>query len=137
MTGEDPVDPGEYLLHRVHPNNFDETQPTPILRCEFEPKPRDTDGISFYRETITSAADLANAGKTPGIYYVARVKVADLLALGLTVVPTAGTLPGHVSVPELSFQQFRKDKSASKDLQRVLAVLASQDIVLRPPKADA
>lgn len=132
MTADEPVEPQEYLLHRVHPNNFDETQPTPILRCEFEPKPRDVDGISFYREKVSSAEGLAATGKTPGIYYVVRVKAKDLQDLGLTVIPTTGNLPGHVSVPELSYQEFCKDKPTSKELQRKVAILASRDIVLRP-----
>jgi len=128
----DPILPSEYVLRRIHPNNFNPEQPTPILRCEFEPKPRDQEGISLYREKILSAAELANAGKNPRIYYVARILVQDLLAMGLSVVPTPGPLDGHVSIPELSYQQFKNDKNRSKDLQRRLAVLASRDIVLRP-----
>jgi hypothetical protein len=49
-----------------------------------------------------------------------------------SVAPTPGPFPGHVSIPELSFQEFKKAKERSKDLQRKLAVLASRDIVLRP-----
>ncbi len=132
MTGEEPVDPGEFVLRCIHRNNFDASQPVSVLRCEFEPKPRDAEGLSCYREQLLSAEQLANSGRSPGACYVARIAVQDLLALGLTVVPTPGDLPGHVSVPELCYSAFCADKATSKAIQRQLALLASQSIIRQP-----
>jgi len=83
---------------------------------------------------MISAEQLAAAGRSPGFYYVARLAVKDLLALNLTMVstPQLSELPGHVSVPELSYDSFRADKNKSKEIQRELAILAGRSIVYRP-----
>jgi hypothetical protein len=132
MDERSAVDPNEIVLRRIHRTNFKADLPTPILRCEFEPKPRDTDGLSLYRQIILTPQELANAGRSAGNCYIAAVAVKDLLAMGLSVVPTPGDLPGHVSIPELSFGAFKADKARSKELQLALARLASRSIVLRP-----
>jgi hypothetical protein len=140
MVEEGPVDSSEVLLRRIHRSNFDGDLPTPIRRCEFEPKPRDTDDLSFYRQKTMSVDQLAKSGRSPGDYYIAAVVVKDLLAIGLTVVPTPGDLPGHVSIPELSYAALRADKIKSKDIQRALAVLASRSIMFKPaeqPRSNA
>ena len=133
MTGEDPVDPDEYVLRRIHRGNTDPSAPTLVRRCEFEPKRRDVDGLSFYRERYTSVAVLVNAAKSPGDVYVARLAVTQVTALGLTLEITPGDLPGHVSAPEVSYLRFRADQVTSRELQRQLAVLASNHIVYSPP----
>jgi hypothetical protein len=136
MSDEPPVEPDEFVLRRVHRNNFNGGLPVPIKRCEFEPKERDEDGLSVYRERILSAQQLVEAavaqGRSAGDFYVARIKVEELLKMGLTVVPTVGDLPGHASIPELSYAAFRADKKRSKEIQLALAGLASRDICLRP-----
>lgn len=133
MTGEEPIDPDECVLRRIHRNNTDPDAPTLVKRCEFEPKKRDTDGLSFYRERYTSVVALRDNASSPDDVYVARFSVAELRALGLSLNITPGDLPGHVSAPEVSYARFQADKVASKELQRQLAVLASNRIVHSPP----
>jgi len=137
MSDEEPIGPDEYVLRRIHPNNCNPTDPISVKRCEFEPKQRDADGISLYREKITSAEQLSEAGKNPGSYYIARFHVSELQAIGLTVVPSPGDLPGHVSIPELSWARHGADKPRSKELQLALARLATDRIVLHPKKPNA
>ena len=136
MTGEEPVDPNEYVLRRIHRGNTDLDAPTIVKRCEFEPKPRDVDGLSFFREKYTPVEVLVNAARSPEDAYIVRLTVAQITALGLTLEMTAGDLPGHVSVPEVSYARFLADKITSKELQRRLAVLASEHIVHSPPTID-
>lgn len=103
----------------------------PVQRVAFEPSKRDVDGISVFRELFLSAADLAKAGTSNNGYCVARLRVSDLIALGLTVVPDPRNdqPPGHAILPELSISEHNRDKQKCKDIQRRLAQLASKNIV--------
>ncbi len=135
MTQEsDPITAQEFVLRRIHKNQVILTSPTPIQRNAFEPKPRDDTGISVYREAIVSAAAVAAAGAKAGEYYVARLAITDLIRLGLTLIPDPqpGELPGHCVIPELTWQSFQQNKQSSKEVQRNLAQLASQNIVHHP-----
>jgi hypothetical protein len=87
-----------------------------------------------YRAIFVSPEQLASAARRPASYYViARLLAADILALGLTLLPTPGdgTLPGHVSIPEINWTDYN-DKSRKPrlaELNRLLAILASRDVV--------
>ncbi|MGH6635281.1 MAG: hypothetical protein ACRED0_03805 [Gammaproteobacteria bacterium] len=131
-----PVTPGEHVLRRI-PNNKDwykESLAEPVQRVAFEPRKTDTAGLSVFRELFVSAAKVAAGGPGRAGYYVSRLRIADLLMLGLTVVPDpqANELPGHALIPELSYSSMLRDRSASKAFQRELAKLASRAIVFRP-----
>src|SRR5262245_16631952 len=130
----DPIALDEFVLRRIHKNQFIASNPTPVQRNAFEPKPADTKGISVYREAIVTAAQIAAAGAKAGEYYVARLALRDLHALGLSIIadPQAGELPGHCAIPELNWQSFQQNKQRSKELQRELAKVASLEIVHRP-----
>jgi hypothetical protein len=132
MSKPEPVPAGEYVLRRIHRNDFDSNLPIPIKRPAFQPRLDDTDGLSVYCEKVISAAALAASGRSPGAYYVSRLAVADLHALNLTVVKVPGDLPGHAVIPEMTRAAYEADKRCSKDLQLKLATLASQTIVHSP-----
>jgi hypothetical protein len=87
----DDVDPGEYLLRRVSkdPQRYDPSLAIPVSPLEFRPnRKRDADGLSFFRESKLSPTRLANSAMKPADnYVVVKIKVADLLGLGLTVKP--------------------------------------------------
>jgi hypothetical protein len=133
MIGEDPVAPDESVLRRIHKNNtrFGGAELI-VLRPAFAPNDEDTDGISLYRERYTSIDSLVAAARSPGAVYVARLTVAEVRELGLSLDITKGDLPGHVSIPELSFKKCNLDRT-TKDLQKQLADLATQRIVHTPP----
>lgn len=127
----DPVTTDEYVLRQIHKRSYDPSLPVPVIRTAFEPNKNDRTGISVFRERFTTPAKLANYGRQPGRYYIARLSVRDLRRLGLTVIPAPvkGGLPGHAVIPELNSST---DKRRSKELQRDLAKLASRDIVCEP-----
>ena len=81
-----------------------------------------------------TAAELATTGIQTGVYYVTRLRVHDIIQLGLTVVsdPQSDQPPGHAVIPELSFAEMKKDKKKSKGLQRALAELAGRSIAHVP-----
>jgi hypothetical protein len=133
----DDVDPGEYVLRRVSRNTqrYDPSLPLPITPFEFRPhKDRDTDGLSFFREIKLSPSKLANSATKPADnYVVVKLRVADLLALGLSVQPIEdeGDLPGHVVIPELTAAVTRDPSKRiwMTEINHKLAELASKNIV--------
>jgi hypothetical protein len=127
-----PVDVTEYVLRRIHKDNFDATLRIPFRPASFKPTESDQDGLSVYRERFVSPFEVAATGRTPGAYYVVRLAVQDLQRLNLSVVPTPGPLPGHAVIPELNRGFYEKEKQRSRDLQLELSRLASQAIVHRP-----
>lgn len=131
---QDPVASTEYVLRRIHKSHFKDTLRTPILRLAFQPGKADSDGLSVYRELFVSAAEVAGMGRTPGAYYVARLAVAAIQALNLSVIadPQSG-FPGHALIPELNLPAYQQDKPRLDPLQVELARLASLDIVHSPP----
>lgn len=140
----DEVDPEEYVLRRVsktaNPPRYDPSLRMPISPFEFRPhKERDVDGLSFFRESKLSPTRLAHSAKKPAEnYVVVKIKVADLLALGLSVKPNQaeGDLPGHVLIPELGAAVLN-DPSTHKWMKEVnheMAQLASQNIITEFPQ---
>jgi hypothetical protein len=105
----------------------------PVQRVAFAPhKERDRNGISVFRETFVTAAELAGNGqKGPNGYYVVRLMAQDVFALGLSVVPDSqdGQLPGHALIPELTPQLA---KQRSKELQHKLARLGGKNVAHAP-----
>lgn len=113
QSGE-TVDPNESILRRIFKDNYDPSLPTPILPGAFRPTKDDTDGISVFREHLFSVIELLHsARKPPEFYVVARFRAADLLALGLSLVPTQteDDPPGHVSIPELRLEAYNNAKT--------------------------
>jgi hypothetical protein len=134
--GSAVVDPGESILRRIPriPDYYNPTLPIPILALAFRPNKQDTEGISFYREFFLSVDRLAGSARKPAEFYiVARLKAADLLALGLSLLPIQeeGDLPGHVVVPELRLAAYQDSSKREwvKETNQKLAVLAGRDLI--------
>ena len=135
----EPVTDDEFVLRRVSvdPNvvNFDLRNP--VQRVAFEPhKKRDINGISVFRELFVSPEKLAAAGPSEAGYYIVRLLVSRITALGLTVVPDPDNapLPGHALVPELDAASMRDvaRRPTSKEFQLKLANLARPGDILGP-----
>lgn len=103
----------------------------------FRPTDKDTDGISVFRALFVSPDRVASSGKNPKGYYVARLRVSDIIALGLTVIPNPKDeqLPGHALIPELSTVAYAKNKENAKFLLYRLAILAGNEIVFAPEQS--
>lgn len=131
----DALSPDEYVLRRIPRDWCNPSLDEPVQRVGFQPNKRDNNGISMFREFFVSPAQVANAGgKGPTGYYVVRLRAADVIAVGLHIVPDPqdDQPPGHALIPELSFQAMKKDKEKSKELQRRLAKLAGNGIAFSP-----
>ena len=102
----------------------------------FRPNQNDTTGLSVFRASFLRPEDtLANVEPAKrNDYYVVRLAVADLRALGLTVVaePDPQGPPGHGVIPELSCVAYQADKARWKPVLFELAKLASAAIVHQP-----
>ena len=131
-TEHDPVARAEFVLRRIHPNHIDAQLNPAVQRVAFQPSPKDTDGLSVYRELFVTPQRVAMAGRQGVQYHIARLGVSDLLRIGVSVKPSPRTdeLPGHAIIPELTVQNAKHPQS--KELQRELAVLASRTIVYPP-----
>jgi hypothetical protein len=100
---------------------------SPIQPASFRPnEKRDADGISFSRLDFVSPKKLGSKARKPGAY-VATLRVADLIKLGLNPCPSPipDGLRGHVVVPELSFANYEANKPKFKPMLLELAKLAA------------
>lgn len=99
-------------------------------------KNRDLDGMSFFREDFATPRQVARACKHPNGARVARLSVAALQRMGLTVTADANAaeLPGHALIPEMNFAaaKAKTTKRTIADLEQKLAVLASQGKIYTP-----
>ncbi len=131
---EEPVNDREFVYRRVHRSFFDVSLAMPIQREAFRPNRNDATGLSVFRSDFVLPADtLANIDPAKARdYCVCRLAVADLLNLGLTVMPEpiADGPRGHAVIPELSWPAYVANKQRLKEVQLELARLASAGIVL-------
>ena len=132
----EPIEESEYVLRRIHRSFIDESLPIAIRPVAFRPNANDKTGLSVFREGCVEAKDTLTAvpDKKKNDYFVARLAVAELRKLGLTVVPEPDPNgpPGHAVIPELSWDGYHADKQRLKALTVELARQASADIVHRP-----
>ena len=116
MNQGDAIDHNEVILRRVpaRADYYNSTLPIPLIPIAFRPTCDDTDGISLFRERHISREELSATGRKPP-YLIARLKVADVVALGLTITqtPSDDGTPGHVIIPELSLRSYNANKQQS------------------------
>jgi hypothetical protein len=127
----DPIEPTEFVLRRIHRLHCDLDLPVPILLAAFRPNKMDTTGISVFRQRVVSASAVAAAGRSPNDYFVAQLEVSELTALGLSVVFDEPP-PGHLRIPEITFEMYERDKIRWKPVLQELACLASARIIRNP-----
>ena len=127
-----PVVRAEYILRRVHKNNFKPSTPDPILRPAFAPSNDDIDGLSIHRELFITPRKLAFCGRKPGEYLIVRLQISELEQFGLSCQPSPDPdqPAGHAIIPQLN--SFEQKSGKSKELQRALAKIAKDRIVFKP-----
>ena len=130
----DPVSDDEYVLRRILSDYYDPSLRDPVHSQGFYPTKNDTNGISVFRDLFVTPDLVANSGKNPKGYYVARLRVSEIRALGLTVIPDPkdDQLPGHALIPKLCIIEYAKNKNDIKFLMHKLATLAGNEIVFEP-----
>jgi hypothetical protein len=128
----DPVSDNEWILRRVHRDNFITLDPPRISPYAFKPQVTgrfpDTTGISFYRQDcvvdhndILAKTDEAKREK----YGVVRLPVRLLKSLCLDVERdddiAAPIVLGHVIVPGINSIEYDQDKDAVLPKMKALA----------------
>ena len=129
----DPIDREEKLLRLIPKDWHKANKPIPFGRIAFQPRDRDEDGLSLYREKWVTAHRLVSTRRSPEKWFVVRLKVKDILGLKVTLKPTVGDLPGHVVIAEMNTSDYKNNPSKIDEWAHFLTKIASQDIVLRPP----
>ena len=101
------------LLYRRLPANPNYRNPATgfPLELAFQPTPADTDGLSLSRERV-GPAGAAATGRADREFFVATLRVADLTALGLTVVPDRDD---HVVITDLTHDRRQSRDPATKE----------------------
>lgn len=131
----EPVSADEQVLRLIHPVYYKADLVLPIQPEAFRPLDSGESGISVFRaDCLNDPLDALTAiaeGKR-ALYYIARLAVADLKSLGLSVQPDPiAALPGHALIPELNTVAYHQNKVFWKQVQRQLAEWASCNLVPR------
>ena len=136
MDEREPVQDDEFVYRRIHRIFFDSGVAPAVRREAFRPTHNDTTGLSVFRDGFLRPEDtLANVDPAKrNDYYVARLAVAALRSLGLTVVadPDPNGPAGHALISELSWPAYDADRARWKPILFELAKLASAAIVHQP-----
>lgn len=118
---------GDELLYRKIPvsQGWYDRQTRYVSPYSFNPRPDDIDGISLERSRSEThpefrTAEQAAVGNSKRGYFIAVLKVSDILAAGMSVVakPIEGVL-GHVQIPELTHEN--RKSVASEEFKVTLA----------------
>jgi hypothetical protein len=136
MDERDAVEDSESVYRRIHRTFVDPALRIPIRAAAFRPNENDAGGLSVFRARFVQPQDTLKTVDPSKAkeYFIARLTVADLRGLCLTVEPdpAPGGPLGHALIPQLSWVAYQAHKIVLKEIQAKLAELASAAIVLRP-----
>jgi len=130
-----PIAPDQPILRKVFkgPGFYAPQKSPPIERGAFTPNKNDTDGLSFYLESVLPIEALiaASPSSPARAWLVIRFRAKDIYDLGLTLVRTTDPddLPGHLVIPELNWNDYETRKTTLKPAIAKLASLAVHNIV--------
>ena len=123
-------------LYRRVPKSLDWYQPgqsPPVTLLAFNPTKEDTTGLSMWcansaeHPDFMTAAQVAQGRSSKG-YVVAVLSVKTLRENGIRIVPrTEGFGPGHVELPDLTYENRRSDASMVMKRALSLAVIRVDD----------
>src|SRR5262245_24501576 len=133
---DDPVSDDESVLRLIHPVYYNADLALQVQPEAFRPRDIGETGLSVLRPACLNSPAYALLVVTEGkrhLYSIARIAVADLHRLHLTVRPDRiEPVPGHAIIPELNTGDYQQNRQFWKEVQKQLAELASRDIVHRP-----
>jgi hypothetical protein len=141
---DEPIANDEWLLRRVHQDNFSEDRTT-IIPHAFRPqmggRNPDVTGISFYRQDCLNSdreiLEKTNVTKRQR-YGIVRLPVYFLSSIGFSVIRDDDTeLPivlGHVVIPEINSLNYSQNKDVILARMKSLSdfVNESNEIILVP-----
>jgi len=107
----------------------------PLSAEAFDPRPKETSGISLYRSKYKSIQDVSAGGPSKQGYYVAVLRAVDLRKYGIEVVPRpTPNDPGHVELPALT--SYNRRTPEADELKVRLAKLCVRVEGPFPPTTD-
>ena len=116
--GHEPLDDDEVVYRRipVNPSFYDPERDSKPSPQAFKPREDDTTGISVFRaKYVTPEEVTSNPRGRP--YYVAALRVGDLRAEGIEVLPRPNEDgPGHAEIPALTYETRKLDSSKERML---------------------
>lgn len=123
----EPITPDEILVRLIWQNDFKDNGTT-IEREAFQPKKRDTDGISLFRLACLTSLEQALeilAEKTRAQHHLGFLRVKYVQSLGLSVksdpILEPVPIPGHVILPEMNRSNFDADRPKLREVMDHLA----------------
>ncbi len=134
----DPVSPDEFVYRRIpggNPSFYNPRKSRPVTVGAFSPSDLDTDGLSVFRALFTTPDEVARLNSKPYSFYIARLRVSDILELGVSVIPDPLPDPpfGHSLIPEMNPGNSTGDgRELFRRRRRALADLSGLDIVMHP-----
>ena len=124
FDGTEPVADEELLYRRIPVSQhwYDPAAgPQPLLQA-FRPRTDDVTGLSVMRGEPYNTAEQAAQGSSKSGYYVAVLRVGDLRAHGIEVVPRpVEGKQGHAEITNLTAANRDSDKA-----KRIMELLAEQ-----------
>ena len=130
-----PVSADEFVLRLIWTSFYQPSRVVPVSDRAFMPRASETDGISVFRVAcLNDPMDVLTviAPEKREKYGLARLAVAELMAIGLSVQPAKiEALPGHAVIPELNFTACTANPVKCLEFQKQIAVLAARN--LTPP----
>ena len=123
----EPIADDELLYRRVPKSTgwYDPARSPLVDLFAFNPTDDDMTGLSMERANSETHPDFLTAadvckGRSPKGYVVAVLSVKTLREYGILIVPrTEGAGPGHVELPDLTYDNRRTD--ASMEMKRILS----------------
>jgi len=130
--GKDAIADHEIVLRRLpgNANYYDPTSEPPVKWVAFKPNKLDSSGISVWRSKYITPDEILRSHCWPGrTYYFVELRVADLRALGLDVIPTPEEGgPAHGSIPQLSAVRYKESRMEVMELASRVACEICQSI---------
>ena len=140
MKSEDePVTENESVIRLIWGEFLRPGERAPMLSVSFRPRDDETDGISVYRLACLkdpTEARLAMAPEKRDRYAIAVIPMAELTALGLSVLPSKNDLVrGHAVIPEMNIAALKANRRYWKDIELKLVDIAMRNLLppIEPP----
>lgn len=122
FDGSEPIADGELLYRRIPVSQrwYDPAaDPKPLLQA-FRPRTDDVTGLSVVRGEPYNTPEQAAQGPSKSGYYVAALRVSDLRAHGIKVVPRPVVgITGHAEITNLT--AANRDSDEAKRIMELLA----------------
>ena len=126
--GYEPIAADEILYRRVPEIWAGGPFPSPLA---FTPRAEDAEGLSAYRAKYTKDIGEIAYNERGAQYHVAVLRVRDLLAAGIEIVPSpdlARGKPGHVHLPAINYGDRKR-----VEVLELINLLATKLCELRGP----